>query len=113
MNEIDRELLEKAAKAADVGLFFRDGEPGDSATGCPWNPLADDGDALRLATKLGMVLDVRYTDPAAMKFNRVNYWLPGKGSYPYSHVGFELDTELCASTRRAITRAAAFIGEKK
>ena len=55
----DRRLLEKAAKAA--GLQFSDGRQlnprvylvraaGEDWRG--WNPLTDDGDALRLAVKL-------------------------------------------------------------
>jgi hypothetical protein len=62
-----------------------------------WQPLTDDGDALRVALKLGMVLDMRYTDPAAMKFNRVNFWLPGKEAAPYSHLEFDLDTDPAAA----------------
>lgn len=58
----DRELLERAAKAADIRydkslysqfglwLIFSD-EPGPTAKR-HWNPLRDDGDALRLAAKL-------------------------------------------------------------
>lgn len=54
----DRELLELAAKAAGMDI---DPERYDDAWGFAlrrtatwWNPLADDGDALRLAVKLGI-----------------------------------------------------------
>ena len=55
----DRELLELAAKAAGIELVWRNfsnvpnlfkGLSSDEI----WNPLADDGDALRLAATLGM-----------------------------------------------------------
>ena len=63
----DRELLELAASAAGINLWW-DGdlpkelvhhwsgnpEDGGEERGYPWNPLADDGDALRLAVKLKM-----------------------------------------------------------
>ena len=53
----DRELLELAAKAAGYeyakhgGYIVVDGIPGN------WNPLTDDGDALRLAVKLRLSID--------------------------------------------------------
>lgn len=50
----DRELLEFAAKAAEYVLT--DGSQGYRTFRCKggveWNPLTDDGDALRLAVKL-------------------------------------------------------------
>lgn len=54
----DRELLELAAKAAGIILkfsTFSDDTPPrriDDDTWSTWNPLADDGDALRLAASL-------------------------------------------------------------
>ena len=59
----DRELLEAAARAAGLALHQRC--IGDDlilagpfgAAGAAWNPLTDDGDALRLAVKLRMVID--------------------------------------------------------
>lgn len=60
----DRELLGLAAKAAGLvnyrsagfkTLFVETGSlPGEM--GYYWNPLTDDGDALRLAVKLGVLL---------------------------------------------------------
>ena len=63
----DRELLEMAAKAAGLpmceewdcaadgdGILIGAGN-GDLK---PWNPLTDDGDALRLAHALGMQLNI-------------------------------------------------------
>ena len=61
----DRELLESAARAVgykphgwDAGinrLLVED----DDGPGRPWNPLVDDGDAFRLAVKLGIDLRPR------------------------------------------------------
>ena len=62
----DRELLERAAKAAGVpqncyrsvigGMWQY--TPQDGYFGACWNPLDDDGDALRLAVKLCMHVEV-------------------------------------------------------
>lgn len=58
----DRELLELAAKAAGYKPWGADceGYPIFVIEGCPigWNPLTDDGDALRLAHALGMQLNL-------------------------------------------------------
>ena len=103
----DRELLELAAKAAGYeyakhgGYIVVDGIPGN------WNPLSDDGDALRLAVKLNIAV-----------------WFV---SYPHGLTGFPggdfvkavgisvvhipLDVgDNAAATRRAIAQAAAAIG---
>ena len=61
----DRELLEAAAKAAGILLHHR--SIGDTpllmsahgAAGPAWNPLEDDGDALRLVVELQMDVFVR------------------------------------------------------
>ena len=58
----DRELLELAAKAAGLHVDVRSTIPGwlwvrESKTHGPyrlWNPLTDDGDALRLAVRLSI-----------------------------------------------------------
>jgi hypothetical protein len=59
----DRELLELAAKAADLP-WEQWCINGDAS----WNPLIDDGDALRLAVKLGMYLNI-YTHPKMQQTN--------------------------------------------
>ena len=85
----DRELLEMAAKAADYqyakhgGYIVVDGIPGN------WNPLTNDGDALRLAV-------------SCLPFHILKY---SAEDYEYcKQDGF-------AATRRAIVRAAAEIGK--
>jgi len=114
----DMELLELAAKAAGMtGVRYspsfgmekmidpsRPKETGSIGHG--WNPLTDDGDALRLAVNLGLTIQ------------------QGASVYVYDNPDFN-DTgftglEVCeltskdpyAATRRAITRAAAEIGKE-
>ena len=105
----DRELLENAAKAAGVhckgwvmpggrsdgwhGMYTGSDEDGSYLR---WNPLTDDGDALRLAVKLGLVVDCSR---------------PSAGE-PWKQHAIWLD-ELMSNaqlTRRAIVMAAAEIG---
>lgn len=95
----DRELLELAAKAAgiEVDAVVNDGVPNRFGGGY-WNPLTDDGDALRLAVKLGILVDVTAFSVTAIVNGAISAKEKHNGD-PYS------------STRRAITRAAAAIGE--
>lgn len=135
--ETDRELMELAAKAANVFLtpeqFAKEcaspWEPSmepfyDERRGVmtgyrtwygsdgeivgwehfDWSPLTDDGDAFRLAVKLGIKLEL---NPA---------WVYARAvitKYEYLQIeegwanGFN---DPCAATRRAIVRAAAEIG---
>jgi hypothetical protein len=111
----DRELLELAAKAAGVTLSW----PYDPATykrfdGVPprrtdtwenWNPLTDDGDALRLAVKLRqMHIDINIESTAAYR-NDVH-------GIPRQFAGEPHNGDPLAATRRAIVRAAAEIGRQ-
>jgi hypothetical protein len=100
----DRELLELAAKAAGVELTDADRAAWLNKSSYGWNPLDDDGDALRLAVKLGLDLELHgcnSTHPYAVAFdcnrNIAEEEQPDNGD-PY------------AATRRAIVRAAAEIG---
>lgn len=119
----DRELLELAAKAAGLQLcgYSWIGENEDDeefetldaafVKNCPeqdvatmWNPLTDDGDALRLAVKLGLKLEKHeeyYPYFSAEKVPDVFI-----AEDVIKNGGDEL-----AATRRAIVRAAAAIGE--
>ena len=98
----DKELIETAAKAA--GLVIDKSETNGGGRGntgfdllgntvldwhnhITWNPLTDDGDALRLAVKLFL-------------------WHPIK----YGHRHVDSDHDIYAATRRVITTAAAEIG---
>lgn len=99
MNE--RELLEMAAKAAGmIPQEFAGNDAFMDGVLERWNPLQDDGDALRLAVSLNIhispkseYVEARYFDGAAWNC-------------------FREDREASdAATRLAITRAAAQIGK--
>lgn len=97
----DRELLELAAKAAEIDLRVdKQGRPFYYAFGSDevlWNPITDDGDALRLAGKLRLVVDGRGYVTAPLQ-------IPGLC------IEFTPDEN---NIRRAITRAAAELGKEK
>ncbi len=101
----DRELLELAAKAAGVAIQYwhADGYhvaliPNRGLWG--WNPLQDDGDALRLAVKCGIDIELQESCVYAS-------WSDG-----YKYQLFDWNNgDQYAATRRAITRAAAEIGK--
>lgn len=117
----DRELLELAAKAywgdeiddvcsirwleEDQAIGYTHGDNQDhngEDREFVWNPLTDDGDALRLANKLW--LEVRHVHGQAHagmegRFWRTESWFP--------------DGDQDAATRRAIVRAAASIGQSQ
>ena len=103
----DHELLELAAKAIggkwtrfeislltyDAWLFPNGKEVAE------WNPLTDDGDALRLAVKLGLTVEILQTTVAAFdSLDNTDICAEQLNDDPY------------AATRRAIVRAAAEIG---
>jgi hypothetical protein len=102
----DKELLELAAKAAEIKIRWSADSLGNQ-TGpwifnSRWNPLTDDGDALRLAVKLEIAINpfagktvVAHTESGRLGHEKWDYW----------------DGDPYAATRRAITRAAAEIGK--
>ena len=100
----DRELLEAAAKAAGFDIDYLAGKAiRRESDGQPvyWNPLADDGDALRLAVKLKLNVLAQYANGGGAGVVTVE-----------SHEPFDAKQQLTrgdpyAATRRAITRAAA------
>ena len=105
----DRELLEMAARAAgysgrwikwpgarhplDVELGFFHGSDGSV-----WNPLSSDGDALRLAVKLNMLIDC--CGMCARPLDDSFEWMDATGPDEF------------ANMRRAITLCAAEIGRR-
>ena len=97
----DRELLELAARAdgyreAGINKAYTDGLLVN------WNPLSDDGDALRLAVKIDIIIDIdlgEHVTTVDYTTTEDYVLLEGHGADP------------CAATRRAIVRAAAAIGE--
>ena len=100
----DRELLELAAKAAGIELRWHPDGTAYSDSRCKdywgvWNPLTDDGDALRLAAKLK--LSVWFEERENHEWTHIVWVSPV--FEPYVGDGY-------AATRRAIVRAAAEIG---
>ena len=122
----DRELLELAAKAVGIkpdpklyeegiGVCWS-GEDSDGVYVQCWNPLMDDGDALRLAVKLGISL-LPYPVYAENERHSVIAKQRRKGD-PLREANPTEVHELYgsdpyAATRRAIVRAAAEIGRNK
>jgi hypothetical protein len=108
--ETDRELLELAAQAAGIpyvkpapdysGVYGLQAGSENPMQCRSWNPLQDDGDALRLAVKLGLVLSPSKVSAMAWQPNAIerdSIWEP-------------LNPDPYSATRRAIVRAAAEIG---
>jgi hypothetical protein len=107
----DRKMLELAAKAAGYATYqfsdylgFQILDAGDSRW---WNPLTNDGDAFRLAVKLGVDLELHgcnsmcpYVGAYDCERNIAEEDQPGNGD-PYT------------ATRRVIVRAAAEIERNK
>lgn len=98
----DRELLELAARAAGV-------HPARLPDSWPevmepvWDPLSDDGDALRLAVSLGMTVDVQAGLSGAHAKTDDSEW---------HYERHDDHSDPCAATRRAIVRAAAAIAQE-
>lgn len=105
----DRELLELAAKAAGEPYFEHAPEGGlYLSNGEHWNPLTDDGDALRLAVKLGMTVNCENDIEVACA---TSGWMDG--NLLPEGVGTEnYGEDPLAATRLAIVRAAAEIGRQ-
>jgi hypothetical protein len=105
----DRELLEDAAKAAGMNIEWQPcGWAHNNETGCEWNPLTDDGDALRLAVKLGIsILSFPACIGTRWPLNNLPVKLIGTDP-PYEDISSGQDP--LVATRRAIVRAAAEIG---
>lgn len=99
----DRELLELAAKAAEINLQWMGG-PVEVRDGIitAWNPLFDDGDALRLAARLQLTIEQLTHSVWASP--------PDTDLRP---VREKCDSSTRVNvTRRAIVRAAAEIGKQ-
>lgn len=98
----DRELLEMAAKAAGIkalrcpGGILRNctgSDPAQNIFSLPaWSPLTDDGDALRLAVKTKIILEIQ---------SHIGKLILEDGEQP----------SIEHAVRRAIVRAAAEIGK--
>ena len=101
----DRDLLELAARAAGFNVYFDDEgqcckhQPRDPRETWLWNPLEDDGDALRLAVNLGISVTQNHK-----RGDYVRAW--------HVDAGFDepCGADPYVATRRAIVSAAAEIG---
>jgi hypothetical protein len=103
----DNQLLFEAAKAAGIDFSIKGQVPTrfDGKDFIVWNPLTNDGDALRLAVKLGI----------KSKFNSaLNQAIAWCGYQQQDiHINVEdYNNDPYAATRRAIVRAAAEIGKE-
>jgi hypothetical protein len=101
----DRELLELAAKAAGIGGAWSSARPGirtlhSHSEDLVWNPLTDDGDALRLAVKLRLEIDIHHTGIAVRTPTGIKVL-----------VSADDEQDAYTATRRAIVRAAGAIGQ--
>lgn len=92
----DRQLLEDAARAAGHSYPWHEAHGGQMRA---WNPLTDDGDALRLAAKLCLLVDIGDEFVLADANNM---------EQTVQHVNWDRG----GATRRAIVRAAAAIGRQ-
>jgi hypothetical protein len=123
----DRELLELAAKAAGIQppprmMWMKWADAGPRGAGMYaasarndiwfWNPLADDGDALRLAAKLNLLVECMVRQSSARTFDSR---FAGACDFPARKddgCNRDFAPDQFAATRRAIVRAAATIGEQ-
>ena len=107
----DREMLELAAKAANLPTWTN--EDGGLYLPDPmrrWNPLADDGDALRLLAAMPSLwsLSLKFGAPTV----EMNVWW-GTGGEKTNKIAREFagdGADVAAAIRRAIVRAAADVG---
>jgi len=119
----DRELLELAAKAAAIGggwgdkIEYHNGAvdlrdvwilEGDGFV--PWNPLTDDGDALRLAVTLSLRVECYTGIKIHPKYSESHVTDVYSISHPEILLSESHNGDPFAATRRAIVRAAAEIG---
>lgn len=111
----DRELLELAAKAAGLKHVDYSGIDYDGRLGIvlvdeigrhcsDWNPLADDGDALRLAMAMRITVEQSLLETMASA-----YVLVGLKKEHFVSISGKVSRE--EATRRAIVRTAAEIGK--
>ena len=108
--KIDIELLELAAKAAGIKVATAHERGLYLASAKWWNPLTDDGDALRLAVELGLeIVRSRITDKGlpVVSCHKVYEDVHEEDRWQWQFI----EDDPCAATRRAIVRAAAAMGE--
>ena len=101
----DREMLEFAAKAA--GLQRCESYYTDAAGNhVDWNPITDDGDAMRLMVRLRL-------EPRFIDNSHSNGAEPSRVTlHNVAGIVENIDDDPLAATRRAIVRVAAEIGRQ-
>ena len=111
----DKQLLELAAKAAGIDIEWalqgRNGGPWATKNGVSyafWNPLTEDGDALRLAVRLKM--EFHFEEQFQQECIEVLHSFEDN-KHKAQCVLQELGVDPYAATRRAIVCAAAEIGK--
>lgn len=99
----DRELLELAARASgEISQSWVGNQAYFDGVLSRWNPLENDGDALRLVVKLGMSINIYSSLRQTNAGHRIGISAEEMhGNDPY------------AATRRAIVKAAAAIAKTK
>lgn len=115
---MDKDLLMLAAKAAGIPVkrsrlddpLHRDflveiPSPRDNSVYSGWNPLTDDGDALRLAVTLNIRCGYEMNTPPELGLPRECGIATANGRW-----FAECNSDKCTAVRRAIVRAAAEIG---
>ena len=107
----DRELLELAARAAGYAVTPHPNHRVSAScvfvlNGGNWNPLTDDGDALRLMVKLNLVLKECCNSEECYPQGY------GRKKVIEFFVAQDGNTSQLEAARRAIVRAAAAIGAK-
>ena len=98
----DKELLEQATDAAGIDFKVTQEKRQDGSVYYDWNPLTNDGDALRLAVRLG-IDSVIFIDAVGNGYTEC--YAGFNGTFREFH-----NDDPYAATRRAIVRAAAEIG---
>lgn len=121
MKKTEREILELAAKAAGMAHMKYAGGSGlvrmldpirpetTGSIGPSWNPLEDDGDALRLAVKLRLTVMV-WSDGGCASAAKTT----PDGAAPSADGGWQAAFargDIASATRRSIVHAAVVIGE--
>ena len=125
----DRELLELAAKAAGIswkpaetdagkmcelkfGLWLNIVQEPTESTRRRFNPLNDDGDALRLAVKLGLTVCNEHESAGSVCCTRGDEVFPAVNSGEVGDPPGITENDY-AATRRAIVRAAAELAKQE
>ena len=118
----DNELLELAAKAVGMHVKAHRVDADDNFTHLvvgqkftqekiDWNPLTDDGDALRLAASLNLCVCFTLAEANPTFGTAMVGYSPWENKVPIATERYSEPSEKLAATRRAIVKAAAEIGK--